>query len=146
MGRMGGRALNRSNYHWRQLFYRTIRGRKIKRALLGNYRRKGRRKTKTDNGLAPLECCSFNYWNIADINLLAGFIGENMEEMNQRKVLGLSLQAFAILMLIVCFIYQIITPSVTFVNIWFSYLVGAVLLTIGLLMAFVKNSEQPPNQ
>jgi len=59
--------------------------------------------------------------------------------MNQRKVLGISLQAFAILMLIVCFIYQIITPSVKFVNIWFSYLVGAVLLAIGLLMTFVKN-------
>ena len=62
-----------------------------------------------------------------------------MEEMNQRKVLGISLQAFAILMLIVCFIYQIITPSITFVNIWFSYLVGTVLLIIGLLMAYIKN-------
>ena len=68
-----------------------------------------------------------------------------MEEMNQRKVLGISLQAFAILMLIVCFIYQIITPSVTFVNIWFSYLVGIVLLAIGSLMAFLQNSKQPPD-
>ena len=67
-----------------------------------------------------------------------------MEEMNQRKVLGISLQAFAILMLAVCFIYQIITPSVKFADIWFSYLVGAVLLGIGLLMVFVKNTEQPP--
>jgi len=69
-----------------------------------------------------------------------------MEEMNQRKVLGISLLAFAILMLAVCFIYQIITPSVKFVNIWFSYLVGSVLLAIGLIMAFVKNTEQPPDQ
>jgi len=69
-----------------------------------------------------------------------------MEEMNQRKVLGISLQAFAILMLIVCFIYQIITPSVKFADIWFSYLVGAVLLGIGLLMFFVKNAEQPPDR
>jgi hypothetical protein len=69
-----------------------------------------------------------------------------MEEMNQRKVLGISLLAFAILMLTVCLIYQIITPSVKFVNIWFSYLVGTVLLVIGLLMAFIKNSEQPPDR
>ena len=60
-----------------------------------------------------------------------------MEEMNQRKVLGISLQAFAILMLVVCFIYQIITPSVGFANIWFSYLVGTVLYAIGFLMTFV---------
>jgi hypothetical protein len=64
-----------------------------------------------------------------------------MEEMSQRKVLGISLLAFAILMLVVCFIYQIITPSVKFVNIWFSYLVGIVLLIIGLLMAFVRNAK-----
>ena len=68
-----------------------------------------------------------------------------MEEMNQRKVLGISLQAFAILMLVVCFIYQIVTPSVTFINIWFSYLVGIILLVIGLFMAFVKHKEQPPD-
>lgn len=111
--------------------------------MLGNYRRNGRKKTKTDNGLALLERCSFGNWNIADINLLAGFIGDNMEEMNQRKVLGISLLAFAILMLTVCFIYQIITPSVKFVDIWFSYLVGTVLLIIGSLMAFVKHAEQP---
>ena len=140
MGWMGGRNPDSSNYYWRQPFYRTIRGRKIKRFMLGNYRRNGRRKTKTANGLAPLERCSYGDWNIADINLLAGFIGDNMEEMDQRKVLGISLLAFAILMLTVCFIYQIITPSVKFVNIWFSYLVGTVLLAIGLLMAFIKNS------
>jgi hypothetical protein len=69
-----------------------------------------------------------------------------MKEMNQRKVLGISLLAFAILMLTVCFIYQIITPSVKFVNIWFSYVVGTVLLIIGLLMTFVKNAEQPPDR
>jgi hypothetical protein len=68
-----------------------------------------------------------------------------MEEMNQRKVLGISLQAFAILMLTVCLIYQIITPSVTFINIWFSYFVGIVLLAIGSMMAFVKNPKQPPD-
>jgi len=40
-------------------------------------------------------------------------------------------------MLAVCFIYQIITPSVKFANIWFSYLVGLVLYAIGFLMTFV---------
>jgi hypothetical protein len=60
-----------------------------------------------------------------------------MEEMNQRKVLGISLQAFAILMLTVCFIYEMVTPSVKFLSLWFSYLVGAVLYAIGLLMTFV---------
>jgi len=62
-----------------------------------------------------------------------------MEEMNQRKVLGISLQAFAILIITVCFIYQIITPSAGFANIWFSYLVGIVLYAIGFLMTFVKD-------
>ena len=60
-----------------------------------------------------------------------------MEQMNQRKALGISLIAFSILMIAVCFIYQIITPSVGFVNIWFSYLVGIVLYAIGFLMTFV---------
>jgi hypothetical protein len=63
-----------------------------------------------------------------------------MEEMNQRKVLGVSLIAFAILMIVVCFIYQITTASVGFETMWFSYLVGAVLYAIGLLMTFVKNN------
>lgn len=60
-----------------------------------------------------------------------------MEQMNQRKALGVSLIAFAVLMLAVCFIYQIVTPSVGFANIWFSYLVGAVLLGIGFLMTSI---------
>ena len=60
-----------------------------------------------------------------------------MEQMNQRKALGASLIAFAVLMLAVCFIYQIITPSVGFANMWFSYLVGAVLFSIGLLMTSI---------
>jgi len=57
--------------------------------------------------------------------------------MDQRKALGVSLKAFAILMVAVCFIYEIITPSVGFADIWFSYLVGAVLYAIGLLMTSV---------
>jgi len=60
-----------------------------------------------------------------------------MEEMNQRKALGISLIAFAILMLAVCFIYQIITPSVGFADICFSYLIGAVLFAIGFLMTSI---------
>jgi len=59
-----------------------------------------------------------------------------MEEMNQRKVLGISIKAFAILMLVVCFIYEITTPSARFANMWFSYLVGVILYAIGSLMAF----------
>jgi formate/nitrite transporter FocA (FNT family) len=62
-----------------------------------------------------------------------------MEEINQRKALGISLQAFAALMIVVCFIYQIITASVGFESMWFSYLVGAVLFAIGLLLTSVKN-------
>jgi hypothetical protein len=60
-----------------------------------------------------------------------------MDEMNQKKALGISLKAFAILVIAVCFIYQIITPSVGFANMWFSYLVGMVLYAIGLLMTSV---------
>ena len=61
-----------------------------------------------------------------------------MEEMNQRKALGISLIAFAVLMVAVCFIYEMVTPSVKFFSLWFSYLVGAVLCAIGLLMTFVR--------
>jgi len=60
-----------------------------------------------------------------------------MEEVNQRKALGISLKAFALLIVVVCFIYEIITPSVGFDSLWFSYLVGAVLYAIGLLMTSV---------
>ena len=59
-----------------------------------------------------------------------------MAEINQRKALGISIEAFALLMLIVCFIYEITTPSVRFANMWFSYLVGTILFAIGFLMAF----------
>jgi hypothetical protein len=57
-------------------------------------------------------------------------------EINQRKALGISIEVFAALMLIVCVIYDITTPSVRFANMWFSYLVGAILYAIGFLMAF----------
>jgi hypothetical protein len=60
-----------------------------------------------------------------------------LEELNQRKALGISLQVFAMLMVAVCLIYQVITPSVGFANIWFSYLVGTVLYAIGFVMTFV---------
>jgi len=60
-----------------------------------------------------------------------------MEEMNQRKALGISLKAFAILVIAVCLLYQIITPSVGFANLWFSYLVGMVLYAIGFLMTSI---------
>jgi len=61
-----------------------------------------------------------------------------MEEMNHRKALGVSLKAFAGLMVVVCVVYQIVTPSVRFANMWFSYLVGTVLYAIGFLMALSK--------
>ena len=60
-----------------------------------------------------------------------------MEAMNQRKALGVSLIAFAMLMLAVCLIYQVSTPSAASTNMWFSYLVGMVLCAIGLLMALL---------
>lgn len=60
-----------------------------------------------------------------------------MKEMNQKKVLGVSLAAFAVLMFVVCLIYEITTPSVTFADIWFSYAVAAVLGAIAALMIWV---------
>ena len=54
--------------------------------------------------------------------------------MNQRKAIGISLTAFAVLMITVCVIYQVVTPSAGFEDLWFSYLVGILLLAIGLLM------------
>jgi hypothetical protein len=56
--------------------------------------------------------------------------------MNQRKAIGISVTAFAVLMITVCVIYQVVTPSAGFEDLWFSYLVGTLLLAIGLLMTF----------
>jgi len=60
-----------------------------------------------------------------------------IREMNQGKALGMSLKAFAVLMITVCFIYEIITPSVKFMTLWFSYLVGVVLYIIGVLIGLL---------
>ena len=60
-----------------------------------------------------------------------------MEDMNQRKALGISLKAFAALMIAVCFIYEVVTPSVSLGTLWFSYIVGAVLYAVGYLLTFV---------
>jgi len=57
-------------------------------------------------------------------------------QMNQRKAIGISVTAFAVLMITVCVIYQVVTPSAGFEDLWFSYLVGILLLAIGLLMTF----------
>jgi hypothetical protein len=65
-----------------------------------------------------------------------------MEEMNQRIVLGISLKAFAALMMIVCFIYEVVTPSVRFGTLWFSYLVGALLYAVGYLMTSVRTKPK----
>jgi hypothetical protein len=54
--------------------------------------------------------------------------------MNQRKAIGISLTAFAVLMITVCVIYQVVTPSAGLENMWFSHLIGTLLLAIGLLM------------
>jgi hypothetical protein len=49
----------------------------------------------------------------------------------------MSLKAFSVLMITVCFIYEIITPSVQFMTLWFSYLVGVVLYIIGVLIGLL---------
>lgn len=60
-----------------------------------------------------------------------------MREINQSKALGISLKAFAVLIVAVCFIYEIVTPSVKFMTLWFSYLVGVALYAIGVLISFI---------
>ncbi len=60
-----------------------------------------------------------------------------MREMNQGRALGISLKAFAVLIIAVCFIYEMVTPSVRFMTLWFSYLVGVVLYAIGVLIGFI---------
>ena len=60
-----------------------------------------------------------------------------MEEMNQRTALGISLKAFAVLMIAVCLIYELVTPSVSLGTLWFSYLVGSILYAVGHLLTFV---------
>jgi len=60
-----------------------------------------------------------------------------MREINQSKALGISMKAFAVLMITVCFIYEMITPSVKFMTLWFSYLVGVALYIIGALLGFL---------
>jgi hypothetical protein len=102
--------------------------------LLGNDGRKGRRKTNPENGLATLERCVVGCGDITHIDLLVGFVGGTMEEIDQRNALGISLKAFAILMVIVCFIYQTVTRSANLVDLWFSYLVGLILYALGSLM------------
>jgi len=64
-----------------------------------------------------------------------------MEEMYQRKALGISIKAFAVLMIAVCFIYEMVTPSVKFASLRFSYLVGAVLYAIGVLITRTKHDD-----
>lgn len=61
-----------------------------------------------------------------------------MEDMNQRTALGISLKAFAGLMITVCFIYEVVTPSVGLGSLWFSYLVGAALYVVGYLMTSAR--------
>ena len=85
MGWLGGWNINGSNNCWRQLLYKTISTGKVKRALLGNFRRNPGRKTQNDNGLAPLEHRISGSRSIVNVDLLADCIGENMKEMNQRK-------------------------------------------------------------
>ena len=69
---------------------------------------------------------------------LAGPDGsECMKEINQSKALGISLKAFAVLIVAMCFIYEIVTPSVKFMTLWFSYLVGVALYTIGVLISII---------
>ena len=65
-----------------------------------------------------------------------------MEEMNQRTALGISLKAFATLMIVVCFVYEVVTPSVSFGTLWFSYLVGTFLYAIGYLMTSVRTKAK----
>ncbi len=65
-----------------------------------------------------------------------------MKEVSQGKALGLSLKAFAVLMIAVCFIYELITPSVEFMTLWFSYLVGVVLYAIGILIGLTKDTDK----
>ena len=59
---------------------------------------------------------------------------KGMKDMSQGRALGISLKAFALLMIVVCFIYEMITPSVGFGTVWFSYLVGIVLYAVGILI------------
>jgi len=87
--------------------------------------------------LALLECRIHSCGSAVDVDILVSFIGGFMEGMNQKKALGISLKAFAVLMIAVCFIYEMVTPSVKFLSLWFSYIVGAVLYAIGLLMTSV---------
>ena len=137
MGQLGRGHPDCVNNRFWQLLYKTVSRGKIERSLLENRRRERRTKINLTYGLALLERHIAGCGNTIDINLLAGFIGGNMKEMNQKKALGVSIKAFAILIVVVCFIYEVITPSVGFADIWFSYLVGAVLYAIGLLMTSV---------
>jgi hypothetical protein len=65
---------------------------------------------------------------------------KGMKDMSQGRALGISLKAFAVLMIAVCLIYEVITPSVGFGTVWFSYLVGIVLYAIGILISKVSKS------
>jgi hypothetical protein len=62
---------------------------------------------------------------------------KEMKEMSQSKALGISLKALAVLIIAVCLAYEIATPSVKFMTLWFSYLVGAALYIIGVLIRVI---------
>ena len=95
--------------------------------------------------MAPLEHNFVDYRGVVNIDFLAGILvgvtvlnGSGlMKEIHQVKALGISLKAFSVLMITVCFIYEIITPSVQFMTLWFSYLVGVVLYIIGVLIGLL---------
>jgi len=50
--------------------------------------------------------------------------------------LGISLKAFAVLVIGACLIYELVTPSVSLGTLWFSYLLGAILYAVGHLLSF----------
>jgi hypothetical protein len=112
--------------------------------VLGNIRRRADGNHVVAR-LAPLEHNLVDYRGIVNFNFLAGILvgpaipnGSGlMKEIHQVKALGMSLKAFSVLMITVCFIYEIITPSVQFMTLWFSYLVGVVLYIIGVLIGLL---------
>lgn len=62
-----------------------------------------------------------------------------MKEMTRRTALGISLKAFAVLVIGACLIYELVTPSVRLGTLWFSYLVGVILYAAGHLLTFLPS-------
>jgi hypothetical protein len=60
------------------------------------------------------------------------------KKLTQGKILSLFLLAFGALIVIACFAYALIAPLTSIGDLWFSYLIGFILIIMGLPKSILK--------